>query len=132
MRTTVSHKSLDEDRRLKPSPQLWFRCYIGSEIFFRATDYSHEKNAFVRLHRTGPSLLLDVTPALEFLRLAGLRIASRRKQKHLHSFFRQTDLCNLTGFIIVKNPNTNRALSRKFRRHIVILEPVFHKKHIAP
>src|SRR5207249_10994703 len=98
---------------------------------FRAANCSHEKNAFARLHRTGPSFLLDVTPALEFLRLSGLRIAPPRKQKQLHSFFRQTDLCNLTGFIIVKNPDTNRLLARKFTRHIVMLQPVFHEKQIV-
>src|SRR5437762_1626055 len=54
-----------------------------------------------------------------------------RKQKQLYSFFRQTDLCNLTGFIIVKNPDTNRLLARKFTRHIVMLQPVFHEKQIV-
>src|SRR5207244_10783304 len=81
--------------------------------------------------RPGPSLLLDVTPALELLRLSGLLIAPPRKQKQLHSFFRQTDLCNLTGFIIVKNPDTDRLLARKFTRHIVMLQPVFHEKQIV-
>src|SRR5437762_10650244 len=77
--SAASHHSLERDYRLKLSPQLWFRCQIRSEIFFRAANCGHEKNAFARLYRTGPSFLLDVTPALEFLRLSGLRIAPRRK-----------------------------------------------------
>src|SRR5436309_3973776 len=114
-------------RTLKSSPSLWF-SQIRGEIFFRPATCSHEKNAFARLHRTGPSFLLDVTPALEFLRLCSLRIAPRRKQEQLHSFFRQTDLRNLTGFIVIKNADTNRSLLRKSRRHIVMLQPVFHEK----
>src|SRR5438067_7975512 len=95
-------------RTLKSSPSLWF-SQIRREIFFRAANCSHEKNAFARLYHAGPSFLVNVTPALEFLRLAGLRIAPRRKQKQLHSFFRQTNLCNLTSFIVVKNADTDGA-----------------------
>jgi hypothetical protein len=52
---------------------------IRREILLRAAHCSHEKNAVVHLHRAGPSLLLDVTPPLEFFRLSRLRVPGRRK-----------------------------------------------------
>ena len=52
---------------------------IRRQILLRAAHCSHEKNAVAHLHRAGPSLLFDVTPALKFFRLPRLRIPGRRK-----------------------------------------------------
>ncbi len=58
---------------------------IRREVLFTPAQRGHETNAVALLHHSGPTVLIDITPAGEMARRTSLQITLRRENKELHS-----------------------------------------------
>src|SRR4030095_4656430 len=104
---------------------------IRREIFFAATQCSHETNAFVFSHHACPAVLIDITPAVEMLRRAGFHIALGRKHEELHLLFHDPNLRDALAFFVVKDARAERFQLGELGGHVVMHETMFHEQKIA-
>src|SRR5437773_2246954 len=106
---------------------LLFLFQIRLEIFFAAADRGHETDAVALRYRAGPAFQLDETPVGKIVDLA-LLVRLGRKEEELHPLFLYPDLSYPAHFVVVENARAEGLEFGELRRHIVMLQPVLHKK----
>src|SRR5205085_2514092 len=104
---------------------------VRREIFFVSAQSSHETNAVALFHDAGPSVLLDVAPAVEMFHRPRFRIALGWKHEELHLLFHDPYLRDGLSFLVIELTAAERFQIRELSRHIVMHQTMLHKEIIA-